>query len=164
MQLHNLRTGIGYDTHAFGSDKPLILGGITIPAPQGLLAHSDGDVLVHALIDALLGAASMPDIGALFPDTDQQYKNISSMLLLQKVKNQISDQWEIINADMIIICERPKMRHHIPSMKKNIIEVLGTDAVNVKATTTEGMNAEGEGRCISAQAAVLILRRDSSVR
>lgn len=149
------RTGTGFDTHVLGEGRKLILGGVDIPFEKGLIAHSDGDVLLHALMDALLGAASLGDIGHLFPDKDPQYENISSRILLREVARRLREQrFTVAHVDVTVIAQRPKLAPYFPQAIQNIAEDLGIqpDQVSLKATTTEGMNDEGRGLCISAQA------------
>lgn len=149
------RYGTGFDTHRLVAGRKLILGGVEIPFDRGLLGHSDADVLAHAVMDALLGAATLPDIGHLFPDTDPQYAGADSMALLGQAVRAIRGKgMRPLHIDATIIAERPKMAPHIAAMRTNIAAACGVaaDAVNVKATTTEGMNDEGRGLCISAQA------------
>ena len=150
-----MRVGMGYDVHRLVEERRLILGGVEIPYEKGLLGHSDADVLVHAVMDALLGAAAMGDIGKHFPDTDPAYKGISSMKLLRHVGHLLQEEnYQIINIDATIIAQKPKMAPYIPKMVKNVAEVLGleTDQVNIKATTEEGLGFTGSGEGISAQA------------
>ena len=153
--LHSPRTGTGFDTHVLGEGRKLILGGVEIPFEKGLVAHSDGDVLLHALMDALLGAASLGDIGHLFPDKDPQYENISSRVLLREVARRLREQrLTVAHVDVTVIAQRPKLAPYFPQAIRNIAEDLGIgeDQVSLKATTTEGMNDEGRVLCISAQA------------
>ena len=150
-----MRVGLGYDVHKLVEDRELILGGVTIPYEKGLLGHSDADVLVHAIMDALVGAAALGDIGKHFPDTDPQYKGISSIKLLEHVGKLLDEHMYVIeNIDATIIAQRPKMAPHIPDMRKNIADTLGLelDQVNVKATTEEGLGFTGTGEGISSQA------------
>ena len=150
-----MRVGLGYDVHKLVEGRDLILGGVTIPYEKGLLGHSDADVLVHAIMDALLGATALGDIGKHFPDTDEQYKGISSIKLLSHVGKLLEENLYIIeNIDATIIAQRPKMLPHIPEMRKNIADTLGleVDQVNVKATTEEGLGFTGSGEGISSQA------------
>lgn len=150
-----MRIGFGYDVHRLVEGRRLILGGVEIPYEKGLLGHSDADVLVHALMDAMLGAAGLGDIGRHFPDTDEQYSGISSMILLQKVTALLADSgYGIHNVDVTVVAQRPKLAGYIPQMEANLAQVLQTpaDAVNVKATTTERLGFEGEGLGISAYA------------
>ncbi len=153
-----MRIGFGYDVHQLVEERPLILGGVNIPYEKGLLGHSDADVLIHAVMDALLGAAAMGDIGKHFPDTDPAYKGADSMKLLAHVKNLLSESgFGIENIDATVIAQKPKLAGFIPTMVKNIQEVLGSDvAVNVKATTTERLGFEGRGEGISACAVCLL--------
>ena len=154
------RTGTGFDTHVLGEGRKLILGGVEIPFEKGLIAHSDGDVLLHALMDALLGAASMGDIGHLFPDRDPRYKDISSRVLLREVAKRLKEQgFTVTHADVMVICQRPKLAPYFPQAIRNIARDLDVpeDRISLKATTTEGMNDEGKGLCISAQAAANII-------
>ena len=150
-----MRIGMGYDVHRLQEGCKLIMGGVEIPYEKGLLGHSDADVLVHAVMDALLGAAALGDIGKHFPDTDPAYKGISSILLLQKVGELLEEHCFLIeNIDATIIAQAPKMRPHIEQMEKNIAEALHieTNQVNVKATTEEGLGFTGSGEGISSQA------------
>lgn len=154
-----MRIGMGYDVHRLVEGRDLILGGVTIPYEKGLLGHSDADVLVHAIMDGLLGAAALGDIGKHFPDTDDTYKGISSIELLKKVRKLIDDKLFIIeNIDATIIAQKPKMAPHIPQMVKNIANALGIEEnqVNVKATTEEGLGFTGEGAGISSNAICLL--------
>ena len=150
---------MGYDVHKLVQDRSLILGGVTIPHETGLLGHSDADVLIHAVMDALLGAAALGDIGKHFPDTDAKYKGISSIILLEHVGNLIKDKGYIVeNIDATIIAERPKMAPHIPYMVENIASALGLpiDKINVKATTEEGLGFTGHQEGISSNAICLL--------
>ena len=150
-----MRIGMGYDVHKLVEGRKLILGGVTIPYEKGLLGHSDADVLLHAIMDALLGAAALGDIGKHFPDTDQAYKGISSIKLLKKVGELLEENCFFIeNIDATLIAQAPKMRPHIAQMEENIASALGIerDRVNVKATTEEGLGVTGSGEGISAQA------------
>lgn len=155
-----MRVGMGYDVHRLTEGRPLILGGVTMPYEKGLLGHSDADVLVHGIMDALLGAAALGDIGQHFPDTDPQYKGISSILLLKQVGALLERSgYAVGNIDATIIAQKPKMAPHIPSMRKNIAEALGLreDQINIKATTEEGLGFTGTGEGISSQAICLLL-------
>lgn len=150
-----MRAGLGYDVHRLVEGRDLILGGVNIPYEKGLLGHSDADVLLHAAMDALLGAAALGDIGRHFPDTDPAYKGISSLRLLAHTGALLEqNNYQIINIDATIIAQRPKMAPHIPQMIRNIAETLGIEEgqVNVKATTEEGLGFTGTGEGISAQA------------
>ena len=154
-----MRIGTGYDVHKLVEGRKLILGGVEIPYEKGLLGHSDADVLVHAIMDALLGAAAMKDIGNLFPDTDEKFSGISSLILLKKVLCLLKEKnYCIINIDSTIIAQRPKLAGFIPQMIKNIADTLETDIsnINVKATTEEGLGFTGSGEGIAAQAVCLI--------
>ena len=154
-----MRVGIGYDAHRLVKDRPLILGGVNIPHTCGLLGHSDADVLVHAICDALLGAAALGDIGQHFPDNQPQYRGINSLILLAEVKQKINQQgWQISNIDSIIVAQQPKMAPYINTMRENLARCLDIDIgqVGVKATSTEGMGYEGRQEGISAQAIVLL--------
>lgn len=154
-----MRIGMGYDVHRLVNDRKLIIGGVDIPYEKGLLGHSDADVLLHAVMDALLGAAAMGDIGKHFPDTDPAYKGISSIELLKRVGALLEEHLFLIeNIDATIIAQAPKMRPHIDSMRKNIADALGIEVsqVNVKATTEEGLGFTGNGEGISAQAICML--------
>ena len=154
-----MRIGHGYDVHRLVEDRKLIMGGVDVPYEKGLLGHSDADVLLHAIMDALLGAAAIGDIGKLFPDTDLKYKGISSLLLLKEVGKAINEKGYLVNnIDATIVAQRPKMAPYIPAMRANIAEVLGVDIdqVNVKATTTEGLGFTGTGEGIAAHAVCLL--------
>ncbi len=150
-----MRSGIGYDVHRLAPDRDLILGGVKIPYEKGLLGHSDADVLLHAIMDALLGAAALGDIGAHFPDSQEEYRGISSLKLLKRVGEMLEERLYIIeNIDATIIAQQPKMAPHIPQMKENIASTLFLDPsqVNVKATTEDRLGFTGRGEGISAQA------------
>ena len=150
-----MRVGMGYDVHKLVEDRKLIIGGVDIPYEKGLLGHSDADVLLHAIMDALLGAAALGDIGKHFPDTDERYKGASSVKLLEVVGKMLDENNYIIeNIDATIIAQKPKMRPYIDTMRKNIADTLGIDInqVNVKATTEEGLGFTGSGEGISSQA------------
>ncbi|MBQ7519656.1 MAG: 2-C-methyl-D-erythritol 2,4-cyclodiphosphate synthase [Clostridia bacterium] len=156
------RVGHGYDAHRLGEDRRLILGGVEVPYEKGLLGHSDADVLVHAVIDALLGAAALGDIGQHFPDKDPQYKGISSILLLKETARILQNAgFAAHNVDATLIAQRPKLAAYIPQMRQNIADALGLELgrVSVKATTTEGMGFEGTGEGISAHAVALVYER-----
>lgn len=158
----NFRIGHGYDLHRLVEGRKLILGGVDIPFEKGLLGHSDADVAVHALMDALLGALALGDIGKHFPDNDPEYAGISSILLLKKVYELISrENYTLSNADITIIAQRPKLLPYIPEMRKNIAEALGCDVseISVKATTEEGLGFTGSGEAISSHA-VCILQKN----
>ena len=159
-----MRVGIGYDLHRLVPNRKLILGGVEIPHTLGLLGHSDADVLTHAIIDAILGAAALGDIGSHFPDTDPAYEGINSLILLQKVKAKVENLGYVVqNVDSTIIAQRPKLAPHIPEMRRRLAETLRLlpNEVNVKATTSEGIGIVGEEKAIAAQAIVcLVERRD----
>jgi 2-C-methyl-D-erythritol 2,4-cyclodiphosphate synthase len=157
-----LRVGEGWDTHALVTGRPLILGGVAIPHSHGLLGNSDADALLHALTDALLGAAGLGDIGHHFPDTDAQFKGADSVVLLQEAARRVQAAgWGICNVDTTIVAQAPKMAPHIPAMRERIAQALGlaSDAVNVKAKTAEKMGPVGEGRAIEARAVCLLYKR-----
>ena len=154
-----MRIGHGYDVHKLVSGRKLILGGVEIPHDLGLLGHSDADVLVHAVMDSLLGAAALGDIGGLFPDTDPRYKDADSMVLLSEVCSILDENgFRIGNIDSTVIAQKPKLKPYIPQMKKNIAAVCGIDesCVNVKATTEENLGFTGRMEGISAHAVCLI--------
>jgi 2-C-methyl-D-erythritol 2,4-cyclodiphosphate synthase len=157
-----MRVGLGFDVHRFASPedgRPLVLMGLTIPHDRGLLGHSDADVMLHALMDALLGAAGLGDIGQHFPDTDPAFRGADSARLLEQVMTSLRERgWEVVNADVCLIGERPKLGPHRERMRERIAPVLGiaTEALNVKATTTEKLGFTGRGEGLAAQAVVLI--------
>lgn len=154
-----MRVGMGYDVHRLVEDRDLIMGGVTIPYEKGLLGHSDADVLLHAISDALLGAAALGDIGKHFPDSDPAYKGISSMILLEKVGALLEEKGFLIeNIDATIIAQAPKMRPYIDNMRENIAKALDVEIsqINVKATTEEGLGFTGTGEGISAQAICML--------
>lgn len=155
----NMRIGQGYDVHKLVPDRKLILGGIEIPYEKGLLGHSDADVIVHAVMDALLGAAGLWDIGHAFPDDDPETEGISSLVLLERVRDMLARRgFQVVNVDGTIIAQRPKLSPHIPDMRKNMAAVLGIEAdrINLKATTEEGLGFTGSGEGIAAQAVALL--------
>lgn len=155
------KVGQGYDIHKLVADRKLILGGVQIPFEKGLLGHSDADVLIHAIMDALLGALALGDIGKHFPDNDNTYKDIDSMLLLKKVFALISEKgYKVGNIDSIIIAQAPKLLSFIPSMQKNIADILQLEenCVSVKATTKEKMDSIGNGEAIAALASVILYK------
>lgn len=155
-----MRIGQGFDVHQLVADRRLIIGGVVIPYEKGLLGHSDADVLLHAICDALLGAAALGDIGQHFADTDAQFKNIDSRILLRKTMHLVKEKgWRVGNLDATIIAQAPKMMPHIPEMIRHIAADIGVErsAVNVKATTTEKLGYTGRGEGIAAQAVVLLL-------
>ncbi len=154
-----MRIGIGYDVHKLREGRKLIIGGVEIPYEKGLLGHSDADVLLHAIKDAMLGAAALGDIGKHFPDTDDRYKGVSSIKLLIEVNNKIKKKsYKVNNIDAVIIAQKPKMAPYIEKMRLNISSALNIDidCVNVKATTTEGLGFIGKGEGIAAQTVVSI--------
>ncbi len=158
----NLRVGLGYDVHRLVSDRKLIIGGTEIPYEKGLLGHSDADVLIHAIMDAMTGAGKLGDIGRLFPDNDPKYKDISSRILLRRVNELLEKKgYGVVNVDAVIIAQQPKMAPYINMMEENISHDLKTDkdCVNIKATTEEGLGFTGKGEGIAAQAVVLIEKR-----
>ena len=155
-----MRIGHGYDVHRLVAGRPLILGGVEIPWEKGLLGHSDADVLTHAVMDALLGAAALGDIGKHFPDTDPRYKGADSLELLRQVGVMLREAgYTVGNIDSTILCQAPKLASHIPAMRQNIASALGIDAgaVSVKATTEEKLGFTGSGEGIAAHAVALIL-------
>lgn len=157
-----MRVGHGYDVHRLVEGRKLILGGVEIPWDKGLLGHSDADVLLHALMDAMLGAAALGDIGRHFPDSDERYAGADSLRLLKEVSRLLDDAgYRLVNADCTILAQRPKLMPHIPGMRANIARALGADvdAISVKATTEEGLGFTGDGSGIAAHAVVLIERR-----
>jgi 2-C-methyl-D-erythritol 2,4-cyclodiphosphate synthase len=159
-----LKVGIGYDVHALVPERPLILGGIQVPHESGLLGHSDADVLTHAIMDALLGALALGDLGKHFPDTDEKYRGASSIKLLEHVIGLLHDRgYQIGNLDCIVVAQHPKLASYIPRMRETLAETLQTkiDNVSVKATTTERLGFEGREEGISAQAIVCLVKLDS---
>ena len=155
----NLRIGQGYDVHRLAEGRALILGGVAIPYEQGLDGHSDADVLTHAIMDALLGAAGLGDIGKLFPDTEERYRGISSLLLLRKVGELLKIKgWQVVNLDSTIVAQAPKTSPSREAMRRNLAEALGMDeaGVSVKATTEERLGFTGDGSGMAAQAIALI--------
>lgn len=159
-----MRIGHGFDVHALVPERKLILGGVDIPHEKGLLGHSDADVLTHALMDAMLGAAGLGDIGRLFPDTDPRYEGISSLTLLEEVGNRLADEGYILeNADITIICQAPKLKDYIGLMRENVENCLGLPegSVNIKATTTEKLGFAGREEGIATEAVCLIKESDA---
>ena len=157
-----MRIGTGYDVHRLTAGRPLILGGVTIPHPLGLDGHSDADVLVHAVMDALLGAAALGDIGKLFPDTDERYRGCSSLWLLEQVGEALRQAgYRVGNIDATVVAQRPKLAPHLAAMRENIARTLGIPAgdVSVKATTEEHLGFTGREEGIAAQAVCLILSK-----
>ena len=164
MAEQKYRIGIGYDIHRLTENRDLIIGGVKIPYEKGLLGHSDADVLIHAIIDALLGALSLDDIGTLFPDTDDRFKDADSMILLRKVYDKVqAEGYWISNLDTNIIAQAPKMMSYIPQMKATLSPVLGLDItdISIKAKTKEKLDSVGEGLAIEAQAVVMLERIDA---
>lgn len=159
LQNQSFRIGQGFDVHQLAAGRPFILGGVTIPWDKGIVGHSDADVLIHAICDALLGAAALRDIGFHFPDTDDQYKNINSGILLQSVVELLATQhYEVGNVDCTIALQLPKISQHIPEMQENIARLMGVPltAVSVKATTTEHLGFTGRGEGIAVWAVALL--------
>ncbi len=157
-----MRIGHGYDVHRLVPERELILGGVHIPHDTGLLGHSDADVLLHAVMDSILGAAAMGDIGKLFPDTDMAYRGISSMVLLREVARQVREKgYQVGNLDVTVIAQRPKLRSYIPQMEQNIAQVLEieTSQVNVKATTEEHLGFTGDGSGMACHCVCLLYDR-----
>ena len=149
------RTGIGYDLHRLAEGRPLVVGGITVPFEKGPVGHSDGDVLAHAICDALLGAAGAGDIGTHFPDTDPRWKGVASLKFLEHARALVGARGlKIVHIDAVVICERPKLSPHFPAMREALARALGVDAerVHLKAKTNEGVDAVGRGEAIAAHA------------
>lgn len=158
-----MRIGQGYDAHRFAPGRPLVLGGVHVPCELGLAAHSDGDVLIHALCDALLGAAGLGDIGRHFPDSSAEFDNIDSRILLRRVVDLLSRSGLVVhNVDLTVVAQRPRLAGHMPAMRACLAQDLRLppDRVNVKATTTEGMGFTGRGEGIAAYAVALLDERD----
>lgn len=154
-----MKVGLGFDVHAFKAGRKLIIGGVKIDYPVGLAGHSDADVLVHAIMNAILGACGLGDIGIHFPDSDTKYKDISSLLLLEEVRKKMEEKgFGIVNIDSILIMQKPKVYRYFPEMKKNIAEALkiDDDKVNIKAATTEGLGFCGREEGIAAECVVLL--------
>lgn len=159
----DFRVGIGYDSHRFAPERPLVIGGIRIPFEQGLKAHSDGDVLIHAICDALLGAAALKDIGTHFPDNDARFKNADSAVLLSGVVTLLSERdWRVNNLDCVIVAEQPKMKPYIDRITERLATLLQTDpaSISVKAKTNEQMGFTGTGEGIAAIAVTTIIKND----
>jgi len=157
-----LRTGFGYDVHRLTENRKLILGGVEIPSPKGLDGHSDADVLLHAIADALLGAAALGDIGKHFPNTDQRYKGISSLLLLKHVADLLArHRYTIVNVDATVVLEKPKIAPYVDAMRQNIADVLAIpmQRISVKATTSEGLGFVGADEGAVAQAVVMLVQQ-----
>ncbi len=160
--MQKFKIGTGYDIHQLVDNRNLIIGGVKIPYKKGLLGHSDADVLIHAIIDAMLGALALPDIGTLFPDNDAEFKNISSLILLKKVYALITEKgYEINNIDSNIIAQEPKMMPYIPQMKKILADTLGIDVdlISIKAKTNEKVDAVGRLEAIEANAVALLVKK-----
>ena len=159
--MSDIRVGHGYDVHRLAEGRKLILGGVEIPWEKGLLGHSDADVLAHGVMDALLGAAGLGDIGRHFPDTDPAYRGADSLGLLARVAGLLGERgWSVGNVDATILAQRPKLAPHIPQMAENLAKAMGVppDRVNVKATTEEGLGFTGSGEGMAAHAVALIIR------
>lgn len=159
-----MKIGIGYDVHALVNNRKLIIGGVDIPYDKGLEGHSDADVLIHAIMDSLLGAMGIGDIGCLFPDTDKKFKDIDSRILLREVNELLKkNNYKIGNVDAIIIAQGPKMKTYIDEMKRNMASDLETDEknINIKATTTEHLGFEGRGEGIGAQSVCLLENKEN---
>jgi 2-C-methyl-D-erythritol 2,4-cyclodiphosphate synthase len=157
--VNDLRIGLGVDAHAFGHGVPLVVGGVAIDHPRGLVGHSDGDVVAHALTDALLGAAGLSDIGALFPSEDDRYRGADSLQLLSEAYRQVRDVgFELVNADCVVIGQEPRIAPHREVMRARLAAALGVDAglVNVRATTTDRLGFTGRGEGLAAQAVALV--------
>ncbi|MCB0720863.1 MAG: 2-C-methyl-D-erythritol 2,4-cyclodiphosphate synthase [Ignavibacteriae bacterium] len=159
METPNFRIGFGYDIHRFAEGRKFILGGVEIPHSMGLDGHSDADVLLHSLCDAILGAAGFEDIGHQFPNTDPEFKDISSLVLLEESMNlAASAGWKVANTDTMVILEDPKIYPHIPEMKKNISGIINCDRVSIKATTNEGLGGIGRGEGCASYSVVLLYK------
>jgi 2-C-methyl-D-erythritol 2,4-cyclodiphosphate synthase len=161
----NFRTGIGFDVHAFAEGKKLIIGGVEIPSDKGLLGHSDADVLLHAICDAMLGALALGDIGVHFPNTDKKWKNIDSTVLLNKVSELIqSNGYELGNLDCVLALEKPKVTEYVDKMKERISKILNVEIeqVSIKATTTEKLGFIGRTEGVASFATVLLLKKNSN--
>ena len=156
-----LRVGIGYDVHRFAPERPLVLGGLRLREQNGLMGHSDADVLAHAIMDALLGAAALGDIGELFPDADPLYEGADSLELLASVAGVVRDRgWKLVNVDAVVICEEPRIAAHRPAMRERLAAAMGVEIerVSLRGTTTEGLGFAGRGEGIAAQAVALVKR------
>ena len=157
-----LRVGLGFDVHAFGGDGALVLGGVTIPDATGLVGHSDADVIAHAVADALLGAAGLPDLGALYPASDDRYRGASSVVLLREVAHKVADAgWRVTNVDVVVAAEAPQLAPHVAAMATTLAESIDAPA-SVKPKRTEGVGAVGRGEGIAAWAVALLESIDSS--
>lgn len=158
-----MRTGIGFDVHAFAEGRKLILGGVEIPYEKGLAGHSDADALLHAIMDALLGALALGDIGQHFPDSDEQYRGVSSQVLLKKVYTMVmNEHFELNNLDCVVILQKPRLAPFIPAIRRKIADILwcDLDQVSVKASTTEHLGFSGRGEGVAVMASVSLRRRD----
>ena len=156
----NLRVGIGVDAHALEPGVPLVLGGVQIEHLSGLAGHSDGDVLAHALVDAVLGAAGLGDIGSLFPSGDERFKGADSLELLREAYRQVRDAgWELVNADCVLVGEEPRIAPHREEMRRRLSDAVGGGEVNVRATTTDHLGFTGRGEGLAAHAVALLQRR-----
>jgi 2-C-methyl-D-erythritol 2,4-cyclodiphosphate synthase len=156
----DLRIGTGYDAHALADGVPLVLGGVELDHPRGLAGHSDGDVIAHALVDALLGAAGLGDIGSLFPSGEDRYRGISSLDLLREAYVQVEAAgWRLVNADCVLVAEEPRIAPHRGEMRRRLEEAIGEGEVNVRATTTDRLGFAGRGEGLAAQAVALLERR-----
>jgi 2-C-methyl-D-erythritol 2,4-cyclodiphosphate synthase len=155
----SFRVGIGVDAHALEDGVPLVLGGVRLDHPRGLAGHSDGDVLAHALIDALLGAAGLGDIGSLFPSGDERFRGADSIDLLRDAYKQVTDEgWQLVNADCVLVGEEPKIAEHRAAMRSRLSEAVGGAEVNVRATTTDHLGFTGRGEGLAAHAVALLER------
>jgi 2-C-methyl-D-erythritol 2,4-cyclodiphosphate synthase len=158
--MSDLRVGIGFDAHALEAGVPLVLGGVEIDHPSGLAGHSDGDVLAHVLIDAVLGAAGLGDIGALFPSGEERFRGVSSLVLLEEAYAQVREAgWRLVNADCVLIGEAPKIALHREEMRRRLQAAIGEGEVNVRATTTDRLGFTGRGEGLAAHAVALLERR-----
>jgi len=156
----DFRVGLGVDAHALADGVPLVLGGVELDHPRGLAGHSDGDVLAHALIDALLGAAGLGDIGALFPSGDERHRGASSLDLLREAYGQVRDAgWRLVNADCVLVGEEPRIAAHREQMRARLRDAVGEGEVNVRATTTDRLGYTGRGEGLAAHAVALLERR-----
>jgi 2-C-methyl-D-erythritol 2,4-cyclodiphosphate synthase len=156
----DIRVGIGVDAHALEDGVPLVLGGVALDHPQGLAGHSDGDVLAHALIDAVLGAAGLGDIGSLFPSMDERFRAVSSLVLLKEAYAQVRDAgWRLVNADCVLVGEEPRIAPHREEMRRRLQDAIGEGEVNVRATTTDRLGFTGRGEGLAAHAVALLERR-----
>jgi len=156
----DLRVGIGVDAHALEDGVPLVLGGVELDYPRGLAGHSDGDVITHALVDAVLGAAGLGDIGSLFPSMEDRFRGVSSLVLLAEAYGQVRDAgWRLVNADCVLVGEEPRIAAHRDEMRRRLQETLGEGEVNVRATTTDELGYTGRGEGLAAHAVALLERR-----